>query len=824
MMVGDEALAPRVIRRGMELSILSAVLLSVFTATVSGSVFTGLMRSIHFSAPQIGIMTSVPLLFPLLQVAGAVLQRKFFHRKRFWLVCSLLQTGFYLLLALLALCWWKLPESTGFLIFLGLYALIQTFTQLPASVNLSWLGELVPRRESNAFWNRRTGLASIATMVGGVAIGKLIDVLGREASTTYVTVLVIGIGFSLASILVFSGAADPDPAPRPGEPFGKVLRETWENREYRVLTCFFGYQSLFAWVSSGFIFVFLQAPKGMNFSMLTIQVFLAISALVAFLSGYFFRIVGGKYGRKPVLILCSVLKAFEFVLWATLNPENGWSDQLGTALITKGVALFGWAPPELPPGFIGALPVFLFGGFVNMGIASSQMSLLTSLGNKRIQSLAIALFSAAVGLCGVVTGWFAGYLYDWLDTLTWVQHGWLQTPFNYLALVSAAGYLSSIVILRFFREDGAVGTGEVVRAILSQNAIRGVYQAHLLSQPMTEGGRVETLLRSRSELVADEVIDSLFNPSSRVRDGALLSLSQREGELSPELVRAVVRLLNLPELGMQAMAARTLGRLHVREAVPELVRQVNSGDLALAQASIFALGLLEDRQALPALREALNDENRRELWPLSAEACSKIGDWHETRLLFPPYAVEGYSVLRRQCLIALTRSILPNNAAAHASFEAETKRPGVETERLLRLLCTDIAWSSLPNGAPGFEQLMTLCDHRAYGDCATLLIHCQLRLHGLLEAAENVEEAKAAAQQLAECFAPGGRLRDHRLMSENYPAVNLWLQLKLWAELRYRADAAESGEILLSVALSAAALRESAGKNGGISSFESLRS
>ena len=255
----EPVLSPRIVRRGMNLSILSAVLLSLFTAVSTSAIFTGLLRSIHLTNPQIGIVMSLPLLFPPMQIIGAYLQRRSFHRKRFWLFCSVTTYTLYLALTALVTVWFRLPAAAAFALFVSLYALIQTFTQLPASINLSWLGELVPRRESASFWSRRTGFAGITTMIGGVALGKLVDLLGREESTTYIVVLLIGILFGCLSTFVFAGAADPDPAPRPGTSFLTLVSETWHNREYRLLTGFFSYQSLFAWLSTGFIFVYLQA-------------------------------------------------------------------------------------------------------------------------------------------------------------------------------------------------------------------------------------------------------------------------------------------------------------------------------------------------------------------------------------------------------------------------------------------------------------------------------------------------------------------------------------------------------------------------------------
>lgn len=805
-------LSPRIIRRGMHLSILSAVLFSVFAAASAGAIFTGLLRSIRLTNPQIGMIMSLPLLFPPMQIAGAYLQRRYFHRKRFWLTCSVTTYTLYLVLIALVTVWFRLPAGMAFALFLSIYALVQVFTQLPGSTTLSWLGELVPRRESASFWSRRTGFAGITTMIGGVGLGKLVDLLGREASFTYVVVMLIGILFGYLATFSFAGAVDPDPEPRRGAGFLALVKETWQNREYRLLTGFFGYQSLLAWLSTGFIFVYLQAENGMNFSMMTIQIMLAASALVAFLSAYFFRVVGSKYGRKPVLILCSSLKGIEFILWGILLPLNGILDTVGIWLANRVAALWGGAPVELPPGVFGALPVFLLGGFVNMGIASAQSSLLTSLGNKRIQSIAIGLFFSIVGLCGVLTGSVSGYLYNYLDALPSVQNSPLN-PFNVLALFSSFGFFSSILLLRGFHEDGAAPTGDMVRTLLSQNPIRAVYQANLLSQPMSEDNRTVTLNRTTGNLVAGEVLQSLWSPSSRVRDGALLSLS-RNSEKSPDpaLIAEVIRLLDVPELGMQAMAARTLGRLGCAEAVQPLIGKLNSEDLTLAQASIFALGLIGGSEAAEPLRALLDDPRRRELWPPAAEALSKTGSRADAPLLLAVFEQETFPITRLQCLVSLARLLSTDSRKAYPSFETEEKFPGSELERHLKPITASQLWPAGAGWKPGFDRIMELCDHNQFLEASELLLAAGLKLYLIIPEESNQPDAELVAER----FTPGGRMRDAILNGNDEFAVLLTTMLKLWAQLKYNAFEGEPRMIFLAIVILFQTLQEKTRGDGGI--------
>ncbi len=804
-------LPPRIVRHGMNLSVLSAVLLSIFTITSAGAIFTGLLRAIELTNPQIGLIVSLPLLFPPIQILGAFLQRRYFHRKHFWFTCSVITYLLFVLLIALVSIRLKLAHAALFPLFFLVYALVQTFTQLPASTNLSWIGELVPRRESASFWSRRTGFAGITTMIGGIVLGRLVDYLGRDNSGTYVMVLLVGVFFGLLSTFVFAGAADPDPEPRPGASLPALIRETLQNREYRFLTAFFSWQSLFAWLSTGFIFVYLQDKSGMNFSMMVIQIMLALSALVAFLSGYFFRIVGAKYGRKPVLILCSLLKGIEFILWGILLPLNGILDAVGHWVGNRLAALAGAGPIDFPPGIFGALPVFLLGGFVNMGIASAQSSLLTSLGNKRIQSIAIGVFFSIVGICGIATGSISGYLYNFLSELSIIQKSPLN-PFNVLALGSAFGFFSSIFMLRKFHEDGAAPTGDMVRTLLSQNPIRSVYQANILSQPMTENHRVELLNRSTGNLVSGEVIQSLWSPSSRVRDGALLSLLRNSEAADPELISEVIRLLDVPELGMQAMAARTLGRIGCVQAVPALIAKLNAEDTALVQASIFALGVIRNTDAVEPLRALMQDAKRREFWPPAAETLGKLGEKQDAILVLSAFEQENFRVTRLQCLIALVRLTLPDGGKVYPSFEAEEKRPGSELERNLKTLIASPLWPATAPWKPEINHVLELCDREKFLEAAGMLIAAKLKLFLIVP-----EGTKQSDEELiGERFSPGGRMRDAILNGNDDLAINFTIQLKLWAQLKYNVLEGEPHLLLLAITMLSQAHMERTREAGGI--------
>lgn len=656
----------RLVRKGMNASILSAVLWSFCAATISGPVFAGLLLALHMSNVQIGVISSLGLLFLPLQIAGALLQQRYLHRKRFWCLATLANFITYGLIVVLVAVWAQLPATVAALLFLAIYAMGQMAVQLVAPVFLAWLGELVPPRESNSFWNRRQGWAQVTAVAAAIGVGWAVDALGRDARTTYVLMLGVGVFFGLLSLWAQALVPDPDPERHSRPSLLANLRHTWRNPRIRQLILFFGFQELCVGMACPFFFIYLQ--KSMALSMTVVQGLTALSSIISFLAGYLFSVVGNKYGRKPVLILCTLLKGVEFIFWGTLLPGHGW---------------------------MGALPCFILGGVANMGLASAQVSLLTSMERKRSQSFSIAVFFAVFGLCGFISGSFSGVVYDWLGGFDPGLPIHL-TPFNWICLIAVPGYFLSLLFFASFREAGATPTAQVVKTLLFDNPLRAVYHAHVLAAPMEEQSRVATLDQASGTLLTAELLHDLQSPSSRVRESAVWSIARTAENADPQLLDTLIRLLDQPELGLQATAARALGRRHTvaAPAVPALARLARTGDPTLARVCITALGQIKGAGAVAALEALLADDRQQSRWAPAAEVLGQLGDWRHTRLIYRAYAQETHPVLKVQLLLALARTVAADRPAVHAIFEAEERRPGSEIERLIQSLQQHLAADS----------------------------------------------------------------------------------------------------------------------------------
>lgn len=771
------SLTGRQVRRCINLLYAGMASWSVFGAAVTGSLLTGLLLSLKMSNQQIAVVMSLTLWFLPMQMLGSLLQARFFHRQKFWLSFAFIHYTAFLVLALMAWFWGSLPAAAAALVFMIIFALSHASAQLTGSITLAWQGEIIPPRESNSFWTKRTSIQMVSTMLSGIALGFLADLLGRDKSTTYAVILVIGVLFAWFSLFLHTFIPDPTPYSEDKVNLRDIFHSIIAEKNFRQLALFFSVQSFAAWTMCGFIFVYLQ--RNMNFSQGAIQILLSASYIVSFFAAFLFKFFGNRYGRKPLLIICTVLKCGEFIVWGSLLPGNNWLDQLGL----HGLLTLGLDTSFIPPGFIGALPVFIIGGFINIGLTSGQLSLLTSIGKKNTQSFMIAFFFMLVGLAGAVSSSFSGSLYNLIEASSLPQTYGLNT-FNILALIGAAGYLLSTFFIFRYQEHGAAPTATVVRSLFGHNPFRAIYHAHVLGTPLSELQRADTIRQARGGLINNQLLLGLRSPSALVRDSAIQNIAGSGDQLDHELELELIALLDSVKLGMRQQAANTLGKLRNRKALNPLLAGSISTDPDFANACIYALGHLPSPETITVMREILLDHNRLDNWAAAAETLSRISTFQDAEVIFMAYENESEWILSRQCLLSLCRVMCTDNKQIQKYFDGEENQPGSQIELLLRNLT---ARQQLPMT---FDDAITRYEQNKLADLLESILLAELP-------AWNI-----TADTLEQLFINGtSRFRCTALDAMDFRAIRFRLRLKLWSYLRFEGNEPDTLKMLAALIL-----------------------
>lgn len=738
-------------------------------------IFSGglLNLTLHLSEEQISyVMACAQLCLPM-QMVGAYLQQRFFRRKSFWLVTNLIYYTLFSMIVLLIGVWVKLPLELAAGLLLLFYALAQAASNLGASIYMAWLGDLVPARESNSFWIRRQGWILMSGLLSGIAIGYLVDLLGKEQIGTYLIVLMLGILGGVLSVIVQLRIPAADHSGKHiSLPLWVVLRELLKNKRFVRLSLFFAVQTFVVMLSCTYQFVYITGnveTGNVGMSMTEAQIMLASANLAGFAGGYIFRVIGNKYGRKPILMICTACKIPEFVLWGFFFHHD--SHQI-----------------------LWAMPVFVFGGFLNMGIVVTQLSLLTGVTSSRLRGVAMGIYAVLVGGCGFLGTVVSGQIYPRLDAL--VIGDLVFQPFNILAFVTAVGLALDLLIMVGFKENGAAPAGKVLRALFMNNPVRSIYQPYLLSQPLNESARSETLLRADGKLSGSEIAHDFYNPSSRVRQSAVLAALRQGENLDGNIEEELIKLLQQPELGFQPLAARALGVARSRKALPVLLNYLDSDDNTLSQACVFALGMIGDKVAAPELIRILSNDRKTVLWPLAAESLSKVSGPENARLIYEAYTNAYNPVLKSQYLLALSRLFLSNPSLAQARFEREEKIPGSEAERILRTLAGNVMFRQHPEGANFCNRSLALLD--SCQDSLVLESALLILLNGF---GVHQQANESNFDFLCNRFLPGGRLRESVFARQDKVGYGLSLAIRIYSEMNFHPES--GSRYLLLTALTA---------------------
>jgi HEAT repeat protein len=175
------------------------------------------------------------------------------------------------------------------------------------------------------------------------------------------------------------------------------------------------------------------------------------------------------------------------------------------------------------------------------------------------------------------------------------------------------------------------------------------------SQDLGDRLRAVNQIRQLEPAIGFELIQSAIGDSNaRVRYSAVSqmdTLGSQDLQLSLDILRD--RLLNDPEIDVQAAAADCLGALKLHEAFEDLEKLYHTSNEWLIQFSIIAtLGELGDPRAFELLKQALASDN--ELVQTAAiSSLGELGDLQAVALL-APFATNPDWQIRYRLVQALT--------------------------------------------------------------------------------------------------------------------------------------------------------------------------
>lgn len=482
---------------GQRVMIAEGVFSRAMEGVTGGVILAGFALALGASDFEIGLLAAIPFLAQLAHLPAIVLLSRFPDRRRLAVAAATTARVLFFLVALLPFLALPVRPVSAVIAVLACYATIATLGGASWQV---WVRELVPRERLGAYFGRRMAVLSAVGLVTLLASGQFVSYWSarhpERAVEAFAILFALGGVLGLASVAVLRRAPSRRAPEQRPEPFHRILREPFQDSNYRRVLVFLGAWGFAANIALPFVSVVLLRTLGYSVAVVTL---LAALSQVANIGGLrLWAPLTDRYGNKPVLGLAASVFLVGMALWVLMPkvPATG-------TLVTAGFVhiLFGFAVAGLDVASNGIV----------MKMAKEDMA-------PAYLSSASLVKAVATGVAPLLGGTLAMLLADRVFTvrLSWAHPGGEAAVtalrfagHDFLFLASLVLGLYAIHRLLGFKEEGEVPPERVVRAMRREvgqvGSVAGMRTfAHVASYLIEASYRFERSLDVRRALETEE--------------------------------------------------------------------------------------------------------------------------------------------------------------------------------------------------------------------------------------------------------------------------------------------------------------------------------
>ncbi len=320
----DQKILRLKLKKGLRDATLDGSSYSVMTSLTNGVFLTGFALALGASHFEIGVIASLPLLAPMVQLPVS----PFLARKRLKSIClwtSFLGRSAWGAIALLPLiAASSLSHSAVWILILGL-AVYHCSASIASISWISWMTELVPEKiRGRYFGNRNVAIGAvgmIATLGAGFLI-KRYDVWFKPEDLTGFTFLFLAaLMFGYTSMLFlrkvpFSSGFDE----KTHRSFAQSLSTVLRDKRFLIFILFSSCWGFGVNLASPFFTVFMFQDLYLGYE--TIALYTGLTLMANLLGMWFWGRASDRYGNKPVMQSMGLLAAIFPFLWVLATPNT----------------------------------------------------------------------------------------------------------------------------------------------------------------------------------------------------------------------------------------------------------------------------------------------------------------------------------------------------------------------------------------------------------------------------------------------------------------------------------------------------------------------
>ena len=442
-------------RKALKISTIEGASATVHLVITTGAFLTGYALLLGANDFELGLLTAIPLLTQIFQVAGAYLVEKTGKRKAVATWGLFIGRSMWLPIALIP----ALPVSEPVRLFILLFGLAGLASNFATPAWVAWMTDLVPRRLRGRYFGKRNRIVALVTMLVSLFAGVILD-LARGANHPYFGYLTLQLlAVAAAALAFYFLRRQPEPPYRAEwtPDFAHYISRPLNHTNYRRVILFYLW-----WVAAvGLAAPFFSAHliKHLQWNFKSIAYLGILSSATSVLVQPWWGKAVDRYGHKPVITV-TVLGMAHLPLYYALCPYD-----------------VRW------PIYANALLAGVFWSGFNLAMFNLVMYALPNHGRPGF----IAIHAALSGVTNFVASSFGGWLAEMLSSVHWHVLGLTVVNYQLLFLLTALLRSPGLLILKRIDEPEAKRTGVLVRQVFIEVNRRMGYGRQVFMLPIVNG-------------------------------------------------------------------------------------------------------------------------------------------------------------------------------------------------------------------------------------------------------------------------------------------------------------------------------------------------
>jgi len=418
-----------------------------------------------------------------------------------------------------------------------------------------------------------------------------------------------------------------------------------------------------------------------------------------------------------------------------------------------------WGSIAITQATLVIFSISIIGGALFSGIALCQIRLIGMLSNSNGRTMWMAIHSCLVGLLAAMGPVLGGVIMDWFTLHPWHFSIPGGCPFSFyqaqiLLFFLLAWAVALPLILGIRTPVVEMPFNSAVSEMLLTNplqVLRNFYNISVMSTGNTTQKRV-TAAKNLGGIRSRIAVPDLI----RKMDDPSMDLQEEAIEAlgtigTPEAVDTLIAKLDDPASLLAPQICRALRHAADIRAGDALIRQLGAPDRDTVSESVRALGAIGDRRAIPNLLELIRNTRDKKLIAVSGEALASLGELSAAYQIIPQIRELDNRAVKRALSLAVG-DLLGEKERFYKLLILENETFGAGATKALSRL-SRFVHKQFPKAIQQIETIESLenafLDHKI-PECADRLLHLGLHLIQFIHRLPLTNEPSLAMNNLIE--------------------------------------------------------------------------